>query len=301
MSAAMNFYTKLINRGVLQLVGADTRTFLQGQTTCDVDTLSQDQSINGAYCTPQGRMVCDFRAVALNETDCLLSMNSSICDNSAAVFGKYIVFSKSEISNASDDWVVFALWGDDLTATKVGIDELGNLWSQVDDSGTRFECHCPAALATKFETRLAEIASEATEAEWQLQEINAGLGHIEADTVEMFIPQMLNYQATGQLNFSKGCYTGQEVVARMHYRGKLKRPMYIADIEAAAPLAGTALFKAGSDQSVGNIVNAVTTSGGSRVLAVCTTDSVEAGVILGHQAGPALSFIPLPYSLESLL
>ncbi len=294
----MNYYTKLANRGVLQLVGPDTRTFLQGQTTCDMDTLSAEQSVIGALCTPQGRMVCDFRAVAMNEEDCLLSMHRGICESSAAVFGKYIVFSKSEIVNASEDWVVLAVWGDDLESLSARASAEGALWSQVDESGLRYECHCPAAVASVLEQQLAELASPATEADWLLEEINAGLGHIEPETVEMFIPQMLNYQATGHISFSKGCYTGQEVVARMHYRGKLKRPMYIADIEAPEPAPGTPLFKAGSEQAVGNIVNATATDEGSRVLAVCTSDSVSVGVFLGD-GGAVLNFSQLPYSLDT--
>ncbi len=292
----MNFYTKLTHRGILQLVGPDTHTFLQGQTTCDIDQLTPEHSITGAYCTPQGRVVCDFRAIAQNDEDCLLSMQRGICDNSASVLGKYIVFSKSQINNASDAWTVFAVWGNKLSSLGNDQGSNGVIWSQVDDQ--RWECHCPEAQVDNTVEMLATIAQPVAESAWQLEEINAGLAHIEAETVNMFIPQMLNYQATGHISFSKGCYTGQEVVARMHYRGKLKRPMYIAQLDDHAPTAGTALFRSEGDQSVGNIVNSVDTDNGSTVLAVCAKDAAAEGVHLGANNGPGLSFIPLPYSLE---
>jgi tRNA-modifying protein YgfZ len=294
----MNFYTNLTNRGVLQFLGPDTRTFLQGQTTCDIAELDTSGTLVGAYCTPQGRMVCDFRVVPLNDEDCLLIMHRSICESSAAAFGKYIVFSKSEISLASDDWTVFALWGDDLSDVTAGADTHGAIWRAVDDSGHRYECYCPTSAIDNVEEQLSALAQKTEESAWQLEEINAGLGHIEAETVDMFIPQMLNLQVTGHISFSKGCYTGQEVVARMHYRGKLKRPMYIADIDSSAPAAGTPLFKADSEQSVGNIVNAVAIGDACRVLAVCTTDAAAGEVFLGESAGPSLQFSELPYSLE---
>ncbi len=294
----MNLYSQLPQRGLLLLAGPDTRTFLQGQTTSDFDQLADNGSISGAYCTPQGRMVCDFRAVALNDNDCLLAMHRSICESSAAVLGKYIVFSKSEISDVSDDWMVFALWGEELPERQEGVDSHGAFWCAIDELRQRWEIYCPASTAEQLEAELQGIASQGTENDWQLEEIAAGMGHIEADTQEMFIPQMLNYQATGHISFSKGCYTGQEVVARMHYRGKLKRPMFIANAEAPAAKAGTALFVPNSEQSVGNVVNSADTDSGSHMLVVCTTDAAAQSAHLGAPDGPALSFSELPYSLD---
>lgn len=294
----MNFHANLYRRGVLQLAGPDSRQFLQGQTTCDVNQLVERDALPGAYCTPQGRMVCDFRLIALNDTDCLLSMHRDICDNSAAVFGKYIVFSKARVCNASEDWEVFAAWGDSIAAAlEDEFDEAGPMWTQVDEAGHRFECHCPAQQAGALWQRLRQCTEEAGEAAWQLEEILAGLGHVEAETAGMFIPQMLNYQATGQISFSKGCYTGQEVVARLHYRGKVKRPMYLASAEAPAPAAATALFKPDNEQSVGNVVNAVTVEDGCRLLVVCASAAAAGQVHLGAPGGAVLNFLPLPYAL----
>ncbi len=256
-----------------------------------------------------------------------MCMHRGICDNSAAVFGKYIVFSKAEISNASDEWRSFSVWGEGLAAV-LGMDKhgLGGVceqhgawWVQTDGAGERFECHVPTESAAALTELLAGKFQPGEETAWQLAEINAGIGHREPETVEMFIPQMLNYQLTGHVSFNKGCYTGQEVVARMHYRGKLKRPMYLASIAidpdpagtpaAAKPegrtserriaAAGTPLYKPGSEQSIGNVVNCSADGDAYRLLAVVTSAAIEAGVHLGEPRGPGLSFHDLPYPLPS--
>ena len=297
----MSFHARLEGRGVLELTGPDSRQFLQGQATCDLDQLRAGKALPGACCTPQGRMYCDFRLIARNETDCLLSMQRDICRNSASLLGKYIVFSKAELGIASDDWVVFAAWGEGVAgqlATTLASPDW--LWVQVDDAGQRFECHCPAARAEDLQRQLRQCSQEVNEAAWQLEEIEAGLGHIEAATVEQFLPQMLNYQVTGQVSFSKGCYTGQEVVARLHYRGKLKRAMYLADAETGPAQPGTPLFAAHGAQSVGNVVNAAPRAGGSRLLAVCTIAAAQGEVRLAAPDGAALHFLPLPYALPEL-
>jgi folate-binding protein YgfZ len=311
--AVKGYYTELAQRGALIIRGPDTHKFLQGQTSCDLDLLTPDHAVNGAYCTAQGRMVCDFRILGCGDDGWLMCMHRGICDTSAAVFGKYIVFSKAEISNASEQWRSFAAWGQDLAETLAldtpgpgGVFELdGAWWVQTDEMGERFECHVPVESADSLLGRLDENLQRGEENDWQLAEINAGLGHVEPETVEMFIPQMLNYQLTGHVSFSKGCYTGQEIVARMHYRGKVKRPMYLASISAktptangsGCPAAGTPLYPGGGEQAIGNVVNSARDREGYRMLAVVARKSVEAGVRLGGPEGPELSFHPLPYPL----
>jgi len=250
-------------------------------------------------------MVCDFRIVDCGADGYLLSMQRGICDQAAAIFGKYIVFSAAEIGNASDDWCTLAVWGEDAANVLSGGAGLntawqdnGRRWVQTDGDGQRYECHVPTALAQDTIDELAAHCERASEEHWQLLEIQAGLGHLEAATVEMFIPQMLNFQLTGHISFNKGCYTGQEVVARLHYRGKLKRPMYLASIESDAPVtAGEPLFKAGSEQSIGNVVNSVMDGSSRYLLAVVTTTALNDGVRLASPEGPLLSFHPLPYAL----
>lgn len=302
------YYSKLDSRGVLSIEGPDSDTFLQGQTTCDLKQLGADHAINGCYCTPQGRTVADFRILQIDHESRLLGMHHSLCKNTAAVFGKYIVFSKAEIRDASDEWEQFGLWGEDSAALfEEGPGQknscwqsAGAFWVQLDDSAGRFQAYVPAGRAAEFANWLQQGAEARPEQDWELTEINAGEAHLQGATAEMFIPQMLNYQLTGHISFSKGCYTGQEVVARMHYRGKLKRPMYLASLsEGQAPEAGQPLYKAGSEQSVGNVVNHTRDGEGHRLLAVISSDALESGVHLGDHSGPRLDILDLPYSLEA--
>lgn len=318
MAPVTGYYSELEQRGVLLIRGPDTQKFLQGQTTCDLDLLTAEHAVSGAYCTAQGRMVCDFRILGCGGDSWLMSMHRGICDNSAAVFSKYIVFSKAAISNASAQWRSFAVWGQDLarvleldTRELNGVcEQNGARWVQTDEAGERFECHVPVESAPALLNLLAADLQHAEESDWQLAEINAGQAHLEPETVEMFIPQMLNYQLTGHVSFSKGCYTGQEIVARMHYRGNLKRPMYLASIAVAelpaddtgtaqCPVAGTPLHPPGGEQSIGNLVNCARDGDSYRLLAVVTRTAIETGVHLGGPRGPELKFHPLPYPLPA--
>ena len=298
------YFAQLPHRGALLIDGPDRSKFLQGQTTCDVSAVTAKTAVQGAYCTPQGRLVCDFRILHDTEDSWLLQMDRGICAHAAAAFGKYIVFSKAEITDASDQWTSFAVWTDTPGEWASGWGLNGqwqdghSRWVQTDAKGQRFECLVPAAHAAELQAALAAEMTQATAEEWQLLEISAGIGHVETATIEEFIPQMLNYQLTGHISFTKGCYTGQEVVARMHYRGKLKRPMYLASLgQTSPPAAGTPLYAAGTEQSIGNIVNAAALGDGCLVLAVITTKALDGGVHLSDPAGPLLALGKLPYSL----
>ncbi len=302
------YFANLAARGLLQVSGPDTIRFLQGQTTCDLEQLQDDTALAGAYCTPQGRMVCDFRILASAEETYLLQMHESICDPSVSVFGKYIVFSKAEIANVSPDWQQFALWGEnaasELGAEDAAVNQLWTendcLWLRTEGEQPRFEVCVPAAQANAFTEKLAGRFQPRDESDWQLQEINAGIGHVDVETIESFLPQMLNYQLTDRVSFTKGCYTGQEVVARMHYRGKLKRSMYLASVAGTdAPTAGTALFRPDSEQSVGNVVNAASSAHETRLLAVVTSAAIKGGIQLASPDGPRLEFLELPYSIDA--
>jgi folate-binding protein YgfZ len=284
--------------------GPDTQTFLQGQTTCDLAELNMESALTGAYCTPQGRVVADFRILGCGEESWLLQMHRDICNNTAAVFGKYIVFSKAEVANASEDWRQFAAWGAGAGALlgcpenqKHRVWQRGDTyWVQTDAAGERFECCVRTGNADALQAQLAADFEACPEPAWQLAEINAGDAHLEPATVEMFLPQMLNFQLTERISFSKGCYTGQEVIARLHYRGKLKRPMYRARVQITQiPAAGETLYTADNSQSVGNIVNSSADGSGVSILAVVASDAIGSGIHLGSQQGPELEFLTLPY------
>jgi folate-binding protein YgfZ len=295
----------LASRGLLEIMGPAAREFLQGQTTCDFAQLNQTTTLTGAYCTPQGRMVCDFRASEYQPDQFLLQTDLGVCAQALATFGKYIVFSRAELRNTSSDWRQYGFWGDDVAQLlSAPVDAPawqrdGISWFKNADNNAYLEACVPAAAAAAFESQLELHFERKPESAWQRWEIDAGIGHVQAQTSGLFLPQMLNYQLTGRINFNKGCYTGQEVVARLHYRGKTKRPMYLARLQPPLPgtLAGDALYRAEGDQGIGTVVNAVSDDRETRILAAIASSAADGEVFLGSPGGARLELLDLPYSL----
>ena len=303
MAAVTSYLARLDNRGSIAVQGPDSRQFLQGQTTCDITQLNRSHSLVGAYCNPQGRMICDFRLWELADDSLLMGLEADAVDAALSTFGKYAVFSKAELSDAGDAYQHYALWGDSAAEFAGGTGgDTGTCWQRgetlwtVSDMPDCFEALVPETAVADFELSLAET-ERARESDFRLREIRAGIGHVTGATSGLFLPQMLNFQHTGRVSFRKGCYTGQEVVARMHYRGKVKRPMLFARAPAGSEAApGDPLFRAGGEQTVGNVVLATTGDEALELLVSVATDALENGVTLGPE-GPALELSEPPYSL----
>ena len=304
------YYSKLESDALLHVRGPDAARFLQGQTTCDVNAVDPAHAGLGAYCTPQGRAICDFLLVQPAEAHYALRMRGSIREHAAAVFGKYIVFSRAELESEREDWQVWAVWGDGAMQGLQQVfpaapnAELGCaagedfLLVQVDGDGEAFECYL--AADSRWPEALAAEFSQADEAAWQQREIKAGHARIEPATVEMLVPQALNFDVSGHVSFSKGCYTGQEVVARLHYRGKSKRRSYPAVLAQGATAApGDPVFGPDTARSIGNVINYVSNEDGGLLLVSVTTEAARQDLHLENPDGPVLALQPLPYPLPA--
>lgn len=231
-------------RGHIQLSGPDSRKFLQGQVTCDMDLLTPEQSIKGAQCTPKGRIIFLFEASCDSQDNIILETHSSITDIAMASLKKYAVFFKTQITDIS---------------------------GQV-----------------------------ATEKVTDLQRLRTGAADITAETTELFIPQMINLDALGYISFKKGCYTGQEVVARAHYRGAVKRRMHHLKIDAASlPKPGSAVLTS-EGKAIGHIASAARVDDVSiEVLAVLADKSSDCTEIrLDGQTVPVIH-LQLPYEIPT--
>lgn len=304
------YYAPLQQDALLHLTGPDALQFLQGQVTCDTRNVDETHATLGAYCTPQGRVVCDFLLCQLAHEHLALRMRRDLREHSAAIFGKYIIFSKAELQPQRDDWVSVGCWGEQVSTVLQGIfGELpkqrhesrvgpGFAVIQVDDQGQQFECYLDTQGYPQLEEQLAAAMHCADEEHWQALQIEAGIGRVENGTTEEFVPQMLNFDHTGHISFKKGCYTGQEVVARLHYRGKPKRRMYRVILNETAA-AGTPVYAAEGGQSVGNIVNCVSIDpSGATALAVLTVSRVEEDLRVGSDQGTQVKLTTLPYAIE---
>jgi folate-binding protein YgfZ len=304
------FFCVLSHEGILAVRGPDASKFLQGQLTCNLNYLDAQHSSLGARCTPKGRMQSSFRI--LPEGDgYLLAMDGELVQTQLADLTKFAAFSKSKLHDESADWVRFGLSGGDGALVSLGLDlpqagdqvvtAHGLIAIRLPDGRTELWAHAREAETTRL--RLAAQLPEAPLDRWLLAQIRAGVGQVVAATRELFIPQMINLQALGGVSFKKGCYTGQEIVARMQYLGKLKRRLHrlaIESTDAEVPAPGLELYSPVHGSSVGEVVLAACAEGSLELLAVLQDDAAADGrIFLGSPDGLPLSLLDLPYTLDA--
>jgi folate-binding protein YgfZ len=277
-----NVITALPFWSLLQIAGPDSAKFLQGQLTCDIAMATPTQAVPGAHCTPKGRMRSNFLIVERADAMYWLRTRTDISADAAAALGKYIVFSKAKIS-AQDALIALGLSGPGAAAAiaafagsapqgmNAAIQTAGGVIVQRDAIGQRFEAWLPADEAATLWRWCGDFLPVSSTF-WRWREIVDGLASITAATVESFIPLMLNYDQIGAISFTKGCYTGQEIVARTHYRGQVKRRLVRAEVLAPAAAPGTSLTDI-NGRAIGEIVDAVDRGDGhSELLAVVSGD-----------------------------
>ncbi|WLI11375.1 MULTISPECIES: folate-binding protein YgfZ [Pseudomonas] len=301
------FFCTLSHEGVLAVRGADASKFLQGQLTCNLNYLSDTQASLGARCTQKGRMQSSFR-ILLEGDGVLMAMASELLEPQLADLKKYAVFSKSKLTDESAGWVRFGLEQGDAALVSLGLALPADTDSVVRNEGLialrvssdRAELWVGADQADTVKGKLSALLAEGDLNQWLLGQIRAGIGQVMPSTRELFIPQMLNLQAVGGVSFKKGCYTGQEIVARMQYLGKLKRRLYRLQLEAGElPEPGTQLFSPTHGSSIGEVVLAARAEQNIELLAVLQAEAAEDGNLhLGALEGPGLHLLDLPYQLD---
>jgi folate-binding protein YgfZ len=292
--------------GLLAVEGVDAEKFLQGQITCSSAEVSTTLSSPGAYCTAKGRIVTSFQLLRVDTYRFLLRMRRDLLDSAAQTLSKYIVFSKAKLSRA-DELVGIGLNGPNAAAlvreffdtVPVGINATisaaGGFALQRDEAGIWFECWLPQPAAQELWQRGVTQGRAAGTAYWHWLNIRAGLAEVSAASADTYIPQMLNYHLTGAVNFKKGCYTGQEIVARAYYRGQVKRHLIRAALSGPAPAVGAAINDA-NGRAVGSVVNSVATGADSaELLGVCGGDADQDQNL--QIDGVTLQPLTLPYAI----
>lgn len=296
----------LSHRGVIGFIGEDSQTFLQGQTTNDV-RLATDRAQYNSLCTPKGRMLASF-LLWRDDEGYSLQLPAALQAGIQKRLSMYILRAKVKARDASDETVRLGVAG--TNAEAILQSAIGELPPDVmgvvrHDKGTiirlgatRFEVVAPLEQGPALWDELSQRSTPVGSAGWEWLEIHAGIPLILPQTQEQFTPQMANFEAIGGVSFTKGCYTGQEIVARTQYLGKVKRRMYLAHLDSdSAPQPGDELF--GSEPAAGMVVNVQPApAGGYDLLAVIPTGSVEDGTVnFKSPEGPALRFLPLPYPI----
>lgn len=306
--------------GILSISGKDALRFMQGQFTCDLNEITPQQFRLGACCTPKGRMLASFTLSALPsaEPEYLLNLPLALLDKLQQHLSKYAVFFKTKMENKSDTWVQLNIVGEQALQKaqevfNLNLDEsfssvaLANTAiDQSDDlqghllihDAQRISLNLPLEEAIKLWPLLTRHFPVTSSNAWPLACQQAGVGHVEPETAELFIPQMLNLQATGGISFKKGCYTGQEIIARMQFRGSLKRSMYRALLpNSSAPEAGTPIFAANKESAAGHIVSAVQQDNDCHLLLVLENDKTDQELFIQPDQNK-IELLTLPYTLD---
>ncbi len=292
------------NHTLLTVSGPDSNKFLQGQCTCDVNRLDDGSILLGAHCNHKGRMNSSFTAALLGNDGIGLLVHSSIHDHAFTSLKKYIVFSKAEIAIADNFGSIYLAGPEaEQTLRQVGLaaPPPGEFLQSgqatiLQPAPDQFEIWADEETLLKLCRLQAKPVSENYV---DLLNIRRGLGEVRAETVEEFIPQDLNFQLTDGVSFSKGCYTGQEIIARMHYKGKIKKHMYRGAVDVGVlPPPGTAVIDS-EDKSIGKIVySAHDENHRAELLALVNDDALESeAFISGTNSRAKISWLPLPYAI----
>ncbi len=294
--------------GVIAFRGDEAATFLQSQLTNDVASLRTDAAQWNGYCSPKGRLLGNFLIWRQDEDYCL-QLSGDILPGILKRLSMFIMRAKVQGRDASDENVRLVVAGRQaLTAVSAAMGGVPEavMQSFSSDAGLvirvgndKFVLSVTPARATAVWHALCKSATPVGAPVWDWLRLNAGIPMIVAATQEQFVPQMVNFEIIGGVSFQKGCYPGQEIVARSQYLGKLKRRMFLAHAEAeAAP--GDSLYSADIEgQATGTVVNAAPApSGGFDVLVVAQIESASTQTLhLKAADGAALTLKPLPYAL----
>lgn len=297
----------LTNRTLVRISGPGTDKFLQGQLSQDLDDVVAGTSPRAAGASPKGRAYCLTRLVRDGD-DVLLDLPSELAEPVMTHLRKYMMLFRGTTMTAQTEGSITGLLGDEA-ATHLAGDQLNSLASPGDTvvlaSGFLIRTETTAEGLPRFELWQPEASDlkldsipEKTLADWQASEIAAGVPTLSTETSEAYVPQMLNWQHLGGVHFKKGCYTGQEVIARMHFLGQLKKSLFRFRMAKpdSLPAPGTPVRAA--DRSVGEVVNAVGFSDGScELLAVLRHDAIEKELMVDGSPEDALQLQPLPYTV----
>ena len=306
----LNGITPISHLGVIRAVGADAASFLHGQLSNDFALLKFDQARLAAFCTAKGRMLASFIGFRLSADEIVLICDRSLLAPTLKRLSMFVLRAQCKLSDATADFALYGLAGQ---AAEQLAGKNADAWALKQQGDAHVIALYPAAgnqralwVGPAGQAPEGQLLSEDL---WQWSEVQSGVTTLSAPVVDAFVPQMLNYESLGGVNFKKGCYPGQEVVARSQFRGTLKRRAYLVHAEQALSV-GQEVFSAEDlEQATGTVVQAAATVQGgwdaivSMQIASSSRDDLFAHAALaeGQSAdagkGIALQPLPLPYEL----
>ena len=299
---ALHGVTPLSNLGVIRAEGPDAASFLHGQLTQDFALLTDAEARLAALCTAKGRMIASFIGVKPAPESILLVVGKDILAQTLKRLSMFVMRAKLKLTDATADFALHGLAGDAIAAN--GADPDAARWARTAVGDASIVALYPAdgvprALRIAPADSKQPVGDVLDPALWAWSEIRSGVATLSLPVVEAFVPQMLNYESVGGVNFKKGCYPGQEIVARSQFRGTLKRRTYGVRADATVE-AGQEVFAASdTGEPVGTVVQAAPApDGGWTALVSMQIAALDAGTLrAGGGDGPVLRIEPLPYPL----
>ena len=301
ISTSLSGTVALAHWGVIRASGVDAVSFLQGQLTQDVTKLGADKAALSGYCSPKGRLLASFVICRPTAAEVLLMCHRSVLAATLKRLQMFVMRAKCTLVDASDALPLFGTVGDQAIAGDLPV------WGH---AAGRLRLPDAEGLA-----RVVLIAPQSLPPEtlslddWQWLEVRSAIATIEAATVDQFVPQMLNYEQLGGVNFQKGCYPGQEIVARSQFRGTIKRRAYLFETDGPIAVGQEVFHSSDAAQPAGMVVNVACNPGGSSFSALVEvktaaleSGSLHTGVVEGDAeggtTGSTLNLCALPYAMS---
>ncbi len=302
MTYSLNGIAPLSELGVIRVEGEDAAKFLHSQLTQDFALLGQDQARLAAFLSAKGRMQATFIGFKRSPTDILLVCSRDLLAPTLKRLSMFVMRAKARLTDATADFALCGLAGGSVATVAGGVEPA---WTKTDVG--------PATVIHLYPAdghpRALWVGPVGTAPEgppldptvWLWSEVRSGVATLSAPVVEAFVPQMLNYESVGGVNFKKGCYPGQEVVARSQFRGTLKRRAYVAHAAAEVPVGAEVFSSADLEQPCGTVVQVAPAPDGGMdvIVSLQISAAQEANARLQADAanGVALTLLPLPYPL----
>jgi folate-binding protein YgfZ len=301
-------FTELSTTGLIAARGADAAAFLHSQVTSDIAGLQEPRTQYSGYCTPKGRLLATFLLWKVGDA-VLLQLPLALREPIQTRLAKYVLRSKVMLTDVTAEYRLFGVSPEAARALPPFVDALPEQVHDVSVGGAgvcvtrlpleRYLVLARVADAPAVHAALAATARQAAPEAWTRLDIDAAIPEIGLATQEQFTPQMVNLDAIGGVSYTKGCYPGQEVVARTHYLGRLKQRMYPVRIAAARAGAAEPLFSdVFGEQASGTLVSAVSEGDAHcRALAVVQRAAADRPLHWSAPDGPPVTLLPLPYDL----
>ena len=301
----LNGVATLTHVGLIRAQGEDAAKFLHGQLTSDFVLLGAEQARLAGFCNAKGRLQASFIGFKRSPTDILLVCPREILATALKRLSMFVMRAKVQLSDASADFAVFGLAGATLQETienraisasdtwaRACFDDINLVFLYPADGVARVLWVAPVGVAAPAGPALSEVL-------WNWSEVRSGIATVTPPIAEAFVPQMLNYESVGGVNFKKGCYPGQEVVARSQFRGTLKRRAYLAHSDVAVNPGDEVFEGAGDEQPCGIVAQAAAApDGGFDAIVAMQISAFEAGDMhLGAATGAKLQLAAPPYPL----